>query len=263
MERLKQTITKLENDVAELKQFQTKTQGSTQSKGDVHYCTSTQEFGEYSLDEIDTFRFAVTASHGQNNINMYCYRLLNPIPELIAYLRIQGKNEFSTEYIPVDIENFEEYCMKKGGTPFVLTDEIRKCLDSKLWEFAANLERGPPSPLYYKGIANEFFIDIPITFEHEYTISPHVSLYITPLSNALDECGIHEITTNQVVFRVKYGNLPILSYNTGANLNPKYPYYRGTNPTYPKSIYSGLKLHYNINGIVKQNDNLLELSELL
>ena len=107
MERFKQTIAKLENDVAELKQFQTKIQGSTQSSGDIHYCTGAQEFGEYELDEIDTFRFAVAVSAGQNNINLYNYRLLNPTPEFAAYLKTQGKHEFVTEYIPINIENFE------------------------------------------------------------------------------------------------------------------------------------------------------------
>jgi hypothetical protein len=240
MERLKQTIAKLENDVAELKHFQTKIQGSTQSKGDLHYCTSTQEFGEYTLDEIDTFRFSVTYNSG-----MYAYRLRNPTPELSAYLQIQGK-AFNTVYIHVGINNFEEYCMKNGGTPFVLTDEIRKCLDSKLWEFVctppAHSGEVPDYEATCKIIPAEFYIDIPITFKNTYTISPHVSFYITPQSNMLDETVIHEITTKQVVFRVKYGNVR----------NP------GKNATYPNTVYSGLKLHYKIHGIVIQNDNLLD-----
>ena len=246
MERFKQTIAKLENDVAELKQFQTKIQGSTQSKGDIHYCTGTQEFGEYELDEeIDTFRFSVAVSASQNNINMYSYRLLNPTPEFAAYLKTQGKHEFGTEYIPINTENFEEYCMKKGGTPFVLTDEIRKCLDSKLWEFAADQRHPhnhPTNSHLYKDIRKEFYIDIPIKFEQTYKICPHVSFYITPLSNTLDECVIHEITTKQVVFRIKYGNIS----KDGGKHNQ-----------YKTDIYSGLKLHYSINGVIEQNVNLL------
>jgi hypothetical protein len=54
----------------------------------------------------------------------------------------------------------------------------------------------------------------------------------------LDEVVIIEITTKQVIFRVRYGSTPS----------------RGSMTT----IYSGLKLHFNINGLVKQNDNLLE-----
>ena len=246
MERFKQTIAKLENDVAELKQFQTKIQGSTQSKGDIHYCTGTQEFGEYELEEIDTFRFSVAVSAGQNNINMYKYHLLNPTAEFAAYLRTQGKYDFGTEYIPINTENFEEYCMKKGGTPFVLTDEIRKCLDSKLWEFAADQRHphnNPTNSHLYKDIRKEFYIDIPIKFEQTYKICPHVSFYITPLSNTLDECVIHELTTKQVVFRIKYGNIS----KGGGNLNQ-----------YKTDIYSGLKLHYSITGVVNQNDTLLD-----
>jgi hypothetical protein len=247
MERFKQTIAKLETDIAELKQFQTKIQGSTQSNGDIHYCTGAQEFGEYPLDEeIDTFRFVVAASLGQNNITSYSYTLQNPTPELTAYLRVQGKHGVSTEYIPVDIENFETYCMKKGGTPFVLTDEIRKCLDSKLWEFAVNLADGRSyinHPQLYKDIRTDFYMDIAIKFKNTYKITPHVSFYITPLSNALDECLIHEITTKEVVFRIKYGNIKNLG---------------GKNPQYKTDIYSGLKLHYSISGVVEENHNLLD-----
>lgn len=248
MERFKQTITKLENDVAELKQFQTKIQGSTQSKGDIHYCTGTQEFGEYELDEIDTFRFSVVISPGQNNITMYRYRLLNPPP---GFSRLGGIEQFSP--IPVSPENFEDYCMKKNGTPFVLTDEIRKCLDSKLWEFAVDssisfipcgYQYSEHNEKTYRDIRRKFYIDITIPFTHTYTISPHISFYITPLSNALDDCEIHEITTKQVVFRIKYGNANKQDTSGGDNR---------------RNIYSSeLKLHYSISGVVEQNNNLLD-----
>jgi hypothetical protein len=251
MERFKQTITKLEDDICELKKFQIKIQGSTQSKGDVHFCTGTQEFGEYALEEIDTFRFAVLIGYqpnpnnpGNKGIKSYKYRLLNPIPELTAYLRTQGKYEFATDNqqpaILVNPDDFEEYCMKNGGTPFVLTDEIRKCLDSKLWEYVKTSNSDPDVS---KDFRSEFYIDIPIKFEHEYTISPHVSFYITPLSNALDEYIIHEITTKQVVFRIKYGNI----HKSGDKMHQ-----------YKNDIYSGLKLHYSISGVIEQNDNLLD-----
>lgn len=251
MEKLKQTIYKLENEVSELRQFQTKLQGSLPTKGDIHYCTGAQEFGEYDLDEIDTFRFAVIIGYQpiqgnpQNKDNKtYRYRLLNPTPELTAYLKVQGKT-FTTDSnqppyhtsIPINTENFEEYCMKKGGTPFVLTDEIRKCLDTKLWEFV----KESSDPDVSKEFREEFYTDITIPFTHTFTICPHVSFYITPLSNTLDDCVIHEITTKQVVFRIKYGN-------------------RNKTHQFKNDIYSGLKLHYNINGIVDQEEikNLLE-----
>ena len=253
MERFKQTIATLVNDVAELKQFQTKIQGDTpQSKGVVHYCTSNQEFGEYALEELDTFRFSVSyqLSPGFNKQWNYMYRLYNPTPELSAYLKVQNKL-FETPYIPVDPDNFEKYCMEKNGTPFALTDEIRKCLESKLWEFDRDfsvfLDRVPSRIEYATAemhtyvINKGFYTDITIPFTHTYTICPHVSFYITPLSHMLDECKIHEITTKQVVFRIKYGNNRIVANND-------------SNPT----IFSGLKLHYNINGIIKQDNNLLD-----
>jgi len=224
MERFKQTIAKLENDVAELKQFQKEVKGSVPvAKLDIHYSTSSQEFGEYSLDELDTFRFVVRSNMGANNITMYSYNLRNPTDELTAYLSLQAKY-FNTESIPIDPDTFEKYCMTNNGTPFVLTKEIRKCLESKLWEFRLN--------------NNDFYIDITIPFKNTYTICPHVSFYITPLSNMLDEVVIIEITTKQVIFRIRYGNK-----STKQNMS---------------YIFTGLKLHYIINGIVKQSDNLLE-----
>jgi hypothetical protein len=59
----------------------------------------------------------------------------------------------------------------------------------------------------------------------------------------LDECKIHEITTKQVVFRINYGNI-----SRGGKVAGQ----RNTD------IFSGLKLHYTINGIVKQDDTLLD-----
>lgn len=243
MELLKKTITKLENDVAELKQFQTKIQGSTQSKGDIHYCTGAQEFGEYDLNEIDTHRFLVTprpANYGATQSpKTYKYTLITITPAI---------GNFTTDFIPVDIENFEKFIMKSEN----LTEEKRKCLQSKLWNFAADLtlDSGNQNgnltiintPELYKDMPQEFYADITVPFTHTYNISPHVSFYITPLSNTLDECVIHEITTKQVVFRIKYGNI-----NKGVYLNQ-----------IKQHIYSGLKLHYSISGVVKQNDNLFD-----
>jgi hypothetical protein len=240
MERFKQTITKLENDVSELKQFQIKIQGSTQSSGDIHYCTGAQEFGEYSLEELDTFRFVVIprpANYGgTQSPKTYKYELVNTTPSIGA---------FTTEFIPVDIENFEMVFMKS-----VIGEEKRKSLQSKLWNFAADLSYNARhqngnltidnTPELYKDLPTEFYEDITINFKHEYKISPHVSFYITPLSNTLDRCVIHEITTKEVVFRIKYGNLD------------------KTSNQYKKDIYSGLKLHYSINGVVEEKHNLLD-----
>ena len=243
MELLKKTIMKLEDDVSELKQFKTRIQGSMPSRGDINYCTSTQEFGEYDLNEIDTFRFIVSAEPANRNhpdpkyhYNTYSYRLVNTLPAI---------GDFNTGPINIDIENIEKFSMKA-----TMSEEKRKCLQSKLWDFAidhnfciTNSEIHKRNPELYKDIPDEFYADITIPFTHTYKISPHVSFYITPLSNTLDECVIHEITTKQVVFRIKYGN----------NLNKG-----GKHIIYKSHIYSGLKLHYSINGVVKENENLLD-----
>jgi len=238
MDCFKQTIAQLENNVAELKQFQ------TNIKSNIQYCTGTQEFGEYALDEIDTYRFLVTprpANYaGTQSPKTYKYTLINKTPVF---------REFTTDFIPVDIENFQKFIMKSEN----LTDEKRMCLQSKVWDFAADLtlESGnnngnlkiSNAPELYKDMPQEFYADITIPFTHTYNICPHVSFYITPLSNNLDECVIHEITTKYVVFRIKYGID-----------SPGPTVFR----TYKCDIYSGLKLHYSISGVVKQNDNLLD-----
>ena len=237
MERFKQSIATLEKEVADLKQTIQSIKGSPPAKGDTHYVTSSQEFGEYSLEELDTFRFSVTKSGSATpNIYSYSYTLRNPTPELKAYLDLQLK-PFSTQYITVKPENFESYCMKEGGTPFVLTKEIRACLESKLWEY-------PPE--YLPGQAGRteggtITTNITIPFKHTYKISPHISYYITPIpqfNSGIDSCEIKEITTKQVVFHIKYGN----SKNTQNQ-------YIMTDPS--------LKLHYSISGIVTEDIPLI------
>lgn len=250
MELLKKTITKLEDDVSELKQFKTKIQGSMPSRGDIHYCTGAQEFGEYALDEIDTFRFLVSPRPANFGVNSNGPSNYGPSPKTYKYTLITitpAIGNFTTDFIPVDIEGFEKFIMKSGN----LTEEKRKDFQSKLWSFAADISADARSqngnltidntPELYKDLPQEFYTDITIPFTHTYKISPHVSFYITPLLNTLDECVIYEITTKQVVFRIKYGNI-----NKGY-LNP-----------IKKHIYSGLKLHYSISGVVEQNENLLD-----
>jgi len=227
MDRLKQTVSRLEKEVDELKQFHKKTMGIPPSTGNVHYCTSSQEFGEYSLDEMDTFNFTVTSSLTSPSIYSYSYVLENPTDELRAYLSVQNKT-FNTSSIPINPDNFEKYCMEKA-TPFVLTKEIRKCLESRVWTYSST-----PLPQHHnqpdnrdKSIKLDFSEDIEISFKNEYKILPHVSFYITPIEHPGIICSIKEITCKQVTF-------------TALN----------TKPT--QQISEDLTLHYHINGIVEQ-----------
>lgn len=240
MERFKQTIAKLEKDVAELKQFQQETRGSPPSKGDTHISTGSQEFGEYSLEELDTFRFTVLVNGFQSpNIPIYCYNLENPTPELSAYFGVQGK-QFNVSNISVEPDAFEEYCTEKGGAPFVLTNEIRKCLESKLWEFAAaapgknNQRFAEVYAKYYEKLHSEFYTDITIPFKNTYKILPHISFYLTPInSSGIETCILYEITTKQVTFRIRYGNSV-------------------------KHTPDNAKLHYKIEGITETENTLLD-----
>ena len=191
--------------------------------GDVHYCTSSEEFGEYELDEMDTFNFKVIYC----KVGGICYTLENPTPELKCYLDLQSKN-FSTGWIKnIEPSDYEKYCMEKGNAPFVLTKEIRACLQSKLWAFYEPKKNDTTEHL---GIRNTISEDITISFKNEYQLLPHVSFYMTPVKLPVNvgwQFSIKEITTKYVTFNI-------------LNYSPK------------EQFPSGLKLHFRVNGAVKQ-----------
>ncbi len=232
MERFKQTIASLEKEVANLKETLKTIKGCPPSKSDIHYATSSSEYGEYSLEDLDTFRFQV--NNPPSTPNIFYYTLTNPTEELGAYLRLQGKNDFHfvcrNNEKP---EDFEPYIMGKKDPSFVLTNEIRKCLESKLWDFAS------PGPSHFDStFPTKFFIEITIPFKHTYTILPHISYYLSPFPSA-KKCDVivivKEITTKQVTFIIEYGNSD-----------------RGADPYTKRYIDPELKLHYCIQGVVEQ-----------
>lgn len=231
MEKIKQSIASLEKEMAQLKAEVTSVKGSLPLKENTHFVTGGKEYGEYSLEELDTYRFKVVACSGRGNTLQYSYNLTNPTPELARYLSLQNKS-FATQYISIEPAAFESHCMN-GGTPFVLTAEIRKCLESKLWEFAGSITpyAGPEIAerlAKINPINNTFSTIITIPLTQTYKILPHVSYYITPLplERKLDiVCEIKEITTKQIVFKISYGN------------------------SYPYKETDVLKLHYAVSGI--------------
>ena len=228
MDRLKQTISRLEKEVDELKQFHKKTVGIPPSSGDVHYNNSSQEFGEYSLDEMDTFNFTVQSCKNNGTVppsNQYIYTLMNPTPELSAYLGVQAKTFTSGQWCSIKPDDYEKYCMEQKGTPFVLTKEIRGCLEDKLWAYYQH-NNGQGQPEADVGIKKFISEDITISFKNIYQIFPHVSFYITPIMNTGITCSIKEITCKHVTFNV-------------LNTTPK------------EQLPEGLKLHYYVNGIVE------------
>ena len=187
-----------------------------------HFVAAGQEFGEYSLEELDTFRFKFFKSSGPANTFQYSYVLTNPTPELSAYLSLQSKT-FATQYISVEPDDFEAYCMK--NPPFVLTAEIRKCLESKLWEFAE-------APLWTKDRDTcSFNTTIVIPLTQTYKILPHVSFYLTPFAKADLSVEINDLSTKEVSFKIIYGH--------EGNISPD------------------LKLHYAIRGVIEAEPNLI------
>lgn len=239
MEKFKQSIATLEKEMADLKTELAAIKGAVPVAGNTHFVAAGQEFGEYSLEELDTFRFKMVVCGGPANTFQYSYNLTNPTPELSTYLSLQAKS-FATQYISVEPNVFEAYCMK-GNTPFVLTAEIRKCLESKLWEFASSITPNAGAAEVAERLAkinpinSIFSTTITIPFTQTYKIIPHCSYYITPLQlqgRSLDiACEIKEITTKQVSFKISYGNSK--------------PY---------KDYDNLLTLHYAISGVIDQPD---------
>lgn len=226
MEKFKQSIATLEKEMAALKEELATIKGNVPVRGNTHYVAAGQEFGEYSLEELDTFRFKYVVSNGPGNIPYYSYTLTNPTP---------GISGFSTQYIPVEPDAFESYVM--NGAPLGLTAENRKCLESKLWEFAKLADNS-------KGNRNNFTFSTTIVIPfsprgatatssliQNYKILPHVSFYLTPFMNTDTTVEIKELTTKQVTFKINYGH--------------------GGNATSPD-----LKLHYAISGIIQESDLL-------
>lgn len=213
MEKFKQSIATLEKEMAALKDELATIKGNVPVRGNTHYVAAGTEFGEYSLEELDTFRFKYVVSNGPGNIPYYSYTLTNPTP---------GISGFSTQYIPVEPDAFESYVM--NGAPLGLTAENRKCLESKLWEFAKLADNS-------KGNRNNFTFSttILISLTQTYKILPHVSFYVTPFAKSDINVEINEITTKQVTFKINYGH-------------------GGTTPD--------LKLHYAISGIIQEPDLL-------
>lgn len=204
----------LEKEMVVLKGELAAIKGTVPVTGNTHYVAPIhggQEFGEYSLEELDTFRFKFVVSNGPGNIPHYSYTLTNPIP---------GISGFSTQYIPVEPDAFESYVMK--STNLGLTTENRKCLESKLWEFAKLADVS-------KANRNNFIFNttIVIPLTQTYKILPHVSFYVTPFAKTDLTVEIKELTTKQVIFKISYGN-------------------GRTTPD--------LKLHYAISGIISQGE---------
>ena len=224
MEKFKQSIATLEKEMAALKDELASIKGSSPARENAHYVAAGTEFGEYSLEELDTFRFKYVVSNGPGNISYYSYTLTNPTTGLSA---------FSTQYIPVEPDAFESYVMK--GAPLGLTPENRKCLESKLWEFAKIPDVSKENR---KNFVFSTSIVIPFrprgatatsSLTQNYKILPHVSFYVTPFMNTDTTVEIKELTTKQVIFKINYGH--------------------GGNTTSPD-----LKLHYAISGIVVETE---------
>jgi hypothetical protein len=243
MEKFKERILNLEKNFEQLNSTVKSIKGSTISVHPSHYSVYDKEQGETPLDEFDTFRFIkfnADDMHMRNseNGNPYqiqnpLYKLINPSKDLLPYIK-NGLNQvcpslnnttiidrlniyshillsFSTmnendfENSDFEMYLFPNHC-KYGNSGFkiIVSNDIKKILDCKVWEFKPNYG---------------FIQDITVDFKNTYKLLPHVSAYITPFTDANISVKIKELTTKKVVFTMTYGERDNLDVPNSACLH--------------------------------------------
>lgn len=228
MEKFKERIVNLEKNIEQLNHAVRSIKGTTISVHPSHYSVYDKEQGETPLDEFDTFRFVkFNADKGFRNsengtpyqIHNPLYKLINPSKEILIYIKSGFSQVFPSQnneqiiselkiYSHIllsfskdrgDFENsdFETYVYPNKdcrSVPYAykinISPEIKKILDSKVWEFKPNY-----------GFTQEISVD----FKNTYKLLPHVSMYITPFTDANISVNIKELTKKKVIFTMTYG----------------------------------------------------------
>lgn len=230
MEKFKERILSLEKNVVDLNSRVSSIQGTTVNVHPSHYSVYDKEQGETPLDEFDTFRFVKltgslevrnSESSPKYHIHKGLYKLTNPSKEILPYIKSGFSQVFpsqNTEQIisqlkiysdiilsfPTDNESefenldFETYVFPNKdnrhygyvGYKINISPDIKKILDSKVWEFKPNYG---------------FTQNITVNFKNTYKLLPHVSTYITPFTDANISVNIKELTKKKVVFTMTYG----------------------------------------------------------
>ena len=229
MEKFKERIVNLEKNIEQLNHAVRSIKGTTISVHPSHYSVYDKEQGETPLDEFDTFRFVkfhvdnmnMRNSEGGNGYEIHkpFYKLINSSKELLPYIKnglnqvcpsfnntaiIDRLNIYSNILLSFSTDNesefensdFEMYLFPNhckygsSGLKIIVSSDIKKILDSKVWEFKPNY-----------GFTQEISVD----FKNTYKLLPHLSMYITPFTDANISVNIKELTKKKVIFTMTYG----------------------------------------------------------
>ena len=230
MEKFKERIVNLEKNFTSLRSRVASIQGTNISVHPSHYSVYDKEQGETPLDEFDTFRFVkltdkLQVKNSENSppytIHKALYKLTNPSKEMLPYIKsgfsqvfpsynneqiISQQKIYSVIVLSFSIDNesefensdFETYVFANKynrhgndyGFKINISLDIKKILDSKVWEFKPNYE---------------FTQEISVDFKNTYKLLPHISMYITPFTDANISVNIKELTKKKVIFTMTYG----------------------------------------------------------
>jgi hypothetical protein len=195
MEAVRNRIYALEDEVKQLRSTLSSFTGVS-STPTTHYVTHQSEFGQFSLEEHDTFRWQVQIWK-DGAMKKYSYNLFNADNVLKSKFQLgQG--------IQIPPEEFEDYMLKKGGLPATLNVDQQHEIKSKLWEYrvTSSYEQPQNPPV----VEREFKHVHRIPFKHAYSLSPHVNIYVTPFEDSGVQVRLHAITTTFFEFEVTYPN---------------------------------------------------------
>jgi hypothetical protein len=221
MDNFKKLVYSLEKRIEELeRQHAAQKHEKTDT---IRYVSSTGEFGNVPLDELDTFRFNHRIETRSDTGTYHYYVLRNPSPQLIAYMedRKEGYNltvsGVRSRHGPDTVEKDTYTMLDPHGHWIPVPNGLKQILDSKVWEFASHdpagwtitknkmgctLSRDP-------GVALEpFKRTVRVSFVNNYSTIPQIVWNITPVQNVSEQafcCKIKDITTHYVEFEIVFG----------------------------------------------------------
>lgn len=240
MDSYKQRILTLEKKVEDLEAALNK---SHNLKDEIQHVSIDKEQGVIPLNEFDTYRFVRACDwlmpeftrtngawkHGMvTNTNLYF--LINPTDEIkeLIELTVGYKVNFSRQLIAFKYlgsnEEFEDDVSNKkivdlylfwyqGGPCYgkiniiqpLYTEFNKKAFEIINLPHQKSNKHTPYDFILYDFIkGNQFTATMTVDFKNTYSLLPHISFFLTPISSCI-QASIVSLTTTQAVFEFKYG----------------------------------------------------------
>jgi hypothetical protein len=270
MENFKKVVYNLKEEVVALQKRIDVLEGrpSLETNSAIHYVSSNMESGIHPLDDFDTWRFAcrenVPYPNPSNiNIRKYTLYILNPTLEFIETFDILKKNypyiEFNSNATCIDnIQDDYSIVASNGGSygsiPQIYEKDLRKLLDSKVWEIN-KIDNA-------KNTLPRFKRTIEIDFKNKYKIPPHISCYVLSDPEKYNiSYRIKDITSNKVIIELFYANE---YYSNFQNVNDYFNTIKA-NKTFEPIIPETTTLHWQVSGIIEETkqEDLLNIIQTI